>query len=75
MSLYTIMPEELIFPTDHTQYNNHQVIEMNGVSMMVEKSEDQYRIVRLLSTDPLDFLTEDYCPGKMIPMNQGITRV
>jgi predicted nucleic acid-binding Zn finger protein len=75
MSLYTIMPEELIFPTDEKLYANQHVIEMNGISMMVEKNEDQYRIIRLLSTDPQDFLTEEYCPGKMISINQGILRV
>lgn len=68
------MPEELIFPTDETQYANQQVIEMNGVSMMVEKNEDQFRIVRLLSTDPQHYLSEDYCPGTMISINQFINR-
>ncbi|WP_456275440.1 YlzJ-like family protein [Bacillus sp. AK128] len=71
MSLYTIMPEELIFPTDENEYGKQQVIEMNGVSMMVEKNEDQYRIVRLLSTDPQHYLSESNCPGKMISINPG----
>nr|WP_272495680.1 YlzJ-like family protein [Bacillus pinisoli] len=68
------MPEEYIFPTDEKQYVNQKVIEMNGVSMMVEKSEDQYRIIRLLSTDPEHYLSEEYCPGTMIALSQDMIR-
>jgi hypothetical protein len=67
MILYTTMPEELIFPTEANQYENHQLIEMNGVSMVVEKNEaGEYQILRLLSTDPQHFLSEEYMPGKMV---------
>lgn len=70
MILYTVMPQELIYPTDEAQFSNIHYVEMNGISMIVEKSEDQkYRVVRLLSTDPQHYLNEQYLPGSIISVN------
>ncbi len=70
MILYTMMPAELIFPTDETQFSNQQYVELNGVSMVVEKNEEHgHRIVRLLSTNPQDFLNDEYMPGSTISLN------
>jgi hypothetical protein len=67
MILYTMMPNELVFPAQEDMFTQQQFIEMNGVSMIVEKNEEQqYRIVRLLSTDPQHYLSEEYMPGMII---------
>jgi hypothetical protein len=69
MILYTMMPNELIFPVQEDSFSQQQFIEMNGVSMIVEKSEEQqYRIVRLLSTDPQHYLSEEYMPGMNVTL-------
>ncbi|MFZ3587862.1 YlzJ-like family protein [Bacillus sp. DJP31] len=67
MILYTMMPAELIYPPDETQFSNQLFVEVCGVSMLVERNEDQgYRIVRLLSSDPQHFLNDEYLPGSTI---------
>ncbi|HWO96891.1 MAG TPA: YlzJ-like family protein [Bacillus sp. (in: firmicutes)] len=70
MILYTMMPEELVFPTDINVYDKQKVVQMNGVSVVVsENAQKQYEVVRLLSTDPQDFLKEQYCPGQTFPIS------
>jgi YlzJ-like protein len=69
MILYTSMPEELIFPVQNADFESVSTIEMNGLQMVVRQTEqNQYEIVRLLSTDPQDFLNEQYSPGQKISM-------
>ncbi|MDQ0860069.1 MULTISPECIES: YlzJ-like family protein [Bacillaceae] len=69
MILYTSMPEELIFPVQTADFESVSTIEMNGLQMVVRQTEqNQYEIVRLLSTDPQDFLNEQYSPGQKISM-------
>ena len=70
MILYTMMPEELIFPTAETDFNKQKIVEMNGVSLLVnETSQNQYVILRVLSSDPQHFLDEQYSPGQKVTMS------
>lgn len=64
MVLYTIVPECSIFPEDESTYSQHQTISVNGVSMMVQQSTAESEIIRVLSTDPQDYLK--YQPGQKI---------
>jgi hypothetical protein len=67
MILYTMLPEELVFPVDMNTYGKQRMVQLNGVSVMVsENAQKQYEIVRLLSTDPQHFLNEQYCPGQTL---------
>jgi hypothetical protein len=67
MILYTMMPQELVFPTDMSVYGKQKIIEVNGMSMVVmENDQKQYEVVRLLSTNPQDYLNSQYCPGQII---------
>ena len=64
------MPEELIFPTAETDFNKQKIVEMNGVSLLVnETSQNQYVILRVLSSDPQHFLDEQYSPGQKVTMS------
>ncbi|WP_299090190.1 YlzJ-like family protein [uncultured Metabacillus sp.] len=82
MIFYTMMPEQLMFPTQEDEYKKQTVIEMNGVQLLVQEgSNAQYEIVRVLSSDPRHFLDSQYCPGQKITMsvstnegNYGIIR-
>jgi hypothetical protein len=70
MIFYTTMPEELMFPTLDDEYAKQKVVEMNGVSLLVQSTVDsQYEIVRVLSSDPQHFLDNQYCPGQKITMS------
>ncbi|MFC3882515.1 YlzJ-like family protein [Bacillus songklensis] len=67
MILYTMMPQELVFPMDMSIYGKQKVIDINGLSMIVmENDQKQYEVVRLLSTNPQDYLNNRYYPGQII---------
>ncbi|WP_369903036.1 YlzJ-like family protein [Bacillus manliponensis] len=69
MILYTVMPEELIYPVDHSQLDQQKVVNINGVEMLVSVgSEYDYSILRVLSTNPEHFLL--YEPGQKISVQQ-----
>lgn len=63
--IYTTMPMELMFPENtvaNKEYRYH-----NGRLMEVDLGEgEQARVVRLFSTDPADFLEEQYQPGSYL---------
>jgi hypothetical protein len=67
MTLYSVIPTEVIFH-GMEQYNPHyEDIELHGVSMQVERiSYNEARIVRLYSVNPQDFLKPELCPGTLI---------
>ncbi|OCA85419.1 hypothetical protein A8F94_11030 [Bacillus sp. FJAT-27225] len=65
MILYTMMPEELIFPPVF-EPQIRQIINFQGVPMEIEADGDGYRIVRILSTNPGDFLDSRWAPGSKI---------
>lgn len=70
MIFYTMMPEELMFPTLEEDFKKQSVIQMNGVPLLVQATDTaQYEIVRILSSDPRHFLDKQYCPGQKITMS------
>ena len=47
MILYTIMPEQLVYPVDYSQCESQKVVNINGVELMVSEEEHGcYSIVR-----------------------------
>ncbi|WP_282034553.1 YlzJ-like family protein [Metabacillus indicus] len=70
MILYTSMPEELIFPAEAKEYSAFSFVECNGVQMQVRQTEgNEFEVVRILSTNPEDYLNEQYSPGQKITMS------
>jgi hypothetical protein len=67
MILYTIMPQELVYPTRDEEYQRQKMVKVNGVSMLVQDNGSMgYEIIRLFSTDPQHYLQEQYSPGSRI---------
>ncbi|PHB31817.1 ribonuclease [Bacillus pseudomycoides] len=65
MILYTIMPEQLVYQTDYSQYEQQKIVNVNGVEMIVsEEGSQYYSVVRVLSTNPSHYL--QYEPGQKI---------
>ncbi|MDQ0253654.1 hypothetical protein J2S74_001026 [Evansella vedderi] len=69
MILYTYQAQESIFPVDEQEYNKQQLVDIPGGQLLVEREEGEmggvnYRIVRLLSTDPNMYLDQRYTPGQ-----------
>ncbi|OIK11090.1 ribonuclease [Bacillus sp. MUM 116] len=67
MILYTMMPNELIFPSDTEAFSKQQMITYQGVPLLVDVTDQQnVQVVRVLSSDPQHFLDERFCPGAKI---------
>ncbi|AQX54103.1 YlzJ-like family protein [Priestia flexa] len=68
MILYTMMPQELIYPdTTQAELPKQKMMQYNGISMLVEENEyNQQQIVRILSTDPQHYLDKKYYPGQIL---------
>ncbi|MDE3838575.1 ribonuclease [Bacillus methanolicus] len=67
MILYTMMPHELVFPTEDHEFGKQRTIIYNGVPLLVEMEDDHsFRIVRNLSSDPKHYLDSRCNPGEKI---------
>jgi len=68
MILYTPMQLELVLEGfDKIQYPEYQEIKYDGVSLLVENtSSGKKRVVKLLSTNPYDYLKTNLLPGSLI---------
>ncbi len=66
MVLWTIVPEETIF-AEHIEPMVYEEIEYSGQKVMVEKiSQNQFRVIRILTTVPADYLRNELQPGTII---------
>lgn len=68
MILYTPMQLELVFEGfDNTRYPEYKEVEYQGVPMIVETlGSGRQKIVKLLSTNPFDYLKPELTPGSII---------
>ena len=67
MILYTAMPQELIFQTDEREYEKQSIINYEGIPLLVELDDNHdYRVVRVMSSNPLDYLDTRCCPGTIL---------
>ena len=66
MILWTVLPVELVLAGEE-KVAEYEEMEYAGVAVQVEKlSPLECRIVRILSTDPADFLRDDIQPGLVL---------
>jgi hypothetical protein len=67
MSLYTPLPPELIWEGQENFCPRLQEIRIGHITLEVETAgPNQARIVRLISTDPADYLSGPYQPGAIL---------
>jgi precorrin-4 methylase len=66
MILYTIIPQEAVFATDPEVYASQMMIDYEGVPLMVQKEEENYRVLRVMSSDPSHFLDNRFSPGMIL---------
>lgn len=67
MILYTIMPEQVIYPIDETVYTKQKIVTCGGIDMVVEADDNsEYSVVRVLSSDPQHYLY--YQPGQRVSL-------
>ncbi len=66
MIIYSAMPVEFILE-GIDQERNFQEVQINHVTLIIEPlTPAQYRIVRLISPNPQDYLHSRYAPGRII---------
>ncbi|KRG09628.1 YlzJ-like family protein [Lederbergia galactosidilytica] len=68
MILHTIVPQELIFQGAEQEFTTQQMITRNGIPLIVEQDEKMYKVVRILSSNPDDYLRNDLYPGALISL-------
>ncbi|WP_040205036.1 YlzJ-like family protein [Neobacillus jeddahensis] len=76
MILYTMMPNELIFPYEPEAVGKQQMITYQGIPLLVELTDQQQaHVVRIVSSDPQHFMNEQICPGAKISFHsiQGLS--
>ncbi|AXI09135.1 hypothetical protein CV093_09945 [Oceanobacillus sp. 143] len=67
MILYTPLAITDIYPDISNTFENRTYIEYEGKLIAVDKNTDgSYQMIQLLSTDPQDFLNDNYAPGTII---------
>jgi hypothetical protein len=72
MVIYTILsPEEVLRGMDEQEMQDLVLTELEGVSVLVERSSPiSGRIIRILSSNPNDFLNPYLQPGVVVPLEQ-----
>ena len=67
MTLYTIVPDEIIFPHQHDKIAQMIEMKVNGVHVMVEhEGGSSFRIDRIVSTNPEDYMKANVQPGEVV---------
>ncbi|WP_100404431.1 YlzJ-like family protein [Bacillus solitudinis] len=67
MILYTMMPHELIFPQEESIYATYHTIPCEDGHLIVEQTNtSEYKVVRLISGNPMNYLNQKYTPGTVI---------
>ena len=68
MALWTIVPIEDIYFQEYVP--QYEEIDYDGTKVLMEKTEDgRYRVSRVLSSNPVDFLRSEIQPGCFLEMN------
>ncbi|MCD5322742.1 MULTISPECIES: YlzJ-like family protein [Pontibacillus] len=64
---YTPLSDYDIIEDDAMSYEKHMTMTVNGKMCRVEQLDDgSYQLVQLLSTDPQDYLDQQYVPGTIL---------
>jgi YlzJ-like protein len=68
MILYTMMPQDLVFPPEEQQQSSGQMmVNYKGIPVLAEQVDvGSYQIIRVMSTDPSHYLNTDCAPGTKI---------
>lgn len=70
MILYTMMPHEQVFPPSSEETVNQVMITYNGIPVMAEWTENhEYRVLRVMSTDPNHYMDPACMPGSKISLS------
>ncbi|MFC4617400.1 YlzJ-like family protein [Camelliibacillus cellulosilyticus] len=68
--MYTIVPLEIVFNEDEEeQPKKRKMIDVGAMKLEVEQSsETEYQILRIISSNPYDYLDSRYQPGNKLAL-------
>ncbi|HEY4552015.1 MAG TPA: YlzJ-like family protein [Bacillaceae bacterium] len=66
MILHTIVPHESIFPAPEDAFSACIPYTWNGIPLLVQQEGQRYRVIRVMSTNPADYLNVEIQPGSHI---------
>ncbi|WP_071459500.1 YlzJ-like family protein [Bacillus massilinigeriensis] len=71
MILYTMMPHEFIYPQEHKE-PAQSIVHYRGVPIIAERAaNNDYYVVRIISTNPAHYLIDECRPGSKISFGQN----
>ncbi|HLS07405.1 MAG TPA: YlzJ-like family protein [Bacillota bacterium] len=76
MILYTPLSPDDVFPTEESHANDQRhVISYEGKMVYVQqKANDHFEILQLMSTNPDDYLHDQFQPGTELSFQQIVTK-
>jgi hypothetical protein len=75
MVIYTVLPPEEVIKPGEGESPHYFTIDMDGRTFVMELVDGHARIVRLLSTNPSDYLNPEWQPGNKVGFTiPGIAR-
>lgn len=64
MILYTPLAHSEVYSSSEDEYKKYHCVTYCGKMCLAEQQQDgSYRLIQLLSTDPQDFLNDQFTPG------------
>ncbi|RST75535.1 ribonuclease [Siminovitchia acidinfaciens] len=70
MIIHSIVPQEHIFPANQEVFSNQTECTWNNVPMLVEKEGSKCRVIRIMSSNPADYLNGNIQPGSYVNINE-----
>jgi hypothetical protein len=64
--IYTVLPPDQVMGQGEREEPHYFTIEMDGKTFVMELVNGSARIVRLVSTNPSDYLNPEWQPGKQV---------
>lgn len=69
MILYTMMPNELVYPVSEQEFGTQMLIQYNGIPLLVERTTDNlFHVIRVMSSNPNHYLEDGCSPGTKISL-------
>ena len=67
MILYTMMPQELVFPPEMDSFGKQQMASFQGIPLIVEQVDANHvQVIRNMSSDPQHYMDSRVSPGAKI---------
>ncbi|MFS0643441.1 YlzJ-like family protein [Siminovitchia sp. 179-K 8D1 HS] len=70
MIIHSIVPHELIFPVNEEDFSSQKQCLWNGIPLIVQQEGDQYKVVRIMSSNLGDFLRSEIQPGSYVTIDR-----